>query len=425
MFKIPDGFNLDLPDFYEVRQHFDSQKVEDVEQAVIDELNRPEIRGRVKQGDEIAVAVGSRGVARIADIVKTIVSELKAWQCRPFIIPAMGSHGNAEAENQKKILEGYGLTEQNMGAPIRSSLEVEKIGEVGDGVPVYVDKIALHADGVIPVNRVKPHTDYIGDIESGIMKIMVIGMGNHKGATNIHYRGSQGLKSLIPEAARLILQKAPIVFGLATVENAYDLPCRIRAMLPETLEEEEKALLKVAKEKLPTFPLDDIDLLVVEEIGKNISGTGMDTNIIGRIGIWGVKEPEKPRINKIVALGLSEKTEGNAVGIGLADVVTERMVEEADFSTTYTNVIAGNCFQRGFRPLVALNDQQAITLGINYSRGWDPATARVVKIKNTLLLDKIEVSQAVWELIREQGSLELLRGPYAWKFNEEGFLLPG
>ncbi len=420
MFKVPDGLEVEIPEFYRITQKFDPDKIENVEKAVVDELRKPEIKDSLKPGNKIAVAVGSRGVACIAEIVQALVGELKKMGCEPFIVPSMGSHGNAEAENQKAILEGYGIKEEYVGAPIRSSLEVVKLGEVDGGVSVYFDKIAMEADGIIPVNRVKPHTDYVGDIESGIMKIMVIGLGNHKGATSIHYRGAMGLKNIIPRAARLIIGKAPIIFGLATVENSYDYPCRIKAILPESIENEEKKLLEIAKEKLPTFPVNDIDLLIVNEIGKNISGTGMDTNITGRIGIWGIPDPIEPDIKKIVVLNLSEHTGGNAVGIGLADVTTKSVVDKIDFGPTYTNAIAGNCFQRSFTPIVAPSDHDAIALGLKYSRGWDPVNARVIRIKNTLHLEDLEVSSSIWQEVKGNSNIDTLNGPYKWDFNSEG-----
>ncbi|NLC51544.1 MAG: DUF2088 domain-containing protein [Firmicutes bacterium] len=413
---------MEFPRMFKIKQNFAQNQIADVPAKLKAELNKPEIRNKVKPGQKIAVAVGSRGISHINVIVKNVVDTLKIFGAEPFIVPAMGSHGGATAEGQAAVLAEYGITEEKIGVPIRSSMEVVKLGEVG-GVPVYFDKIAYEeADAIVPINRVKAHTDIKAEIESGLMKIMVIGLGKHKGATSIHARGIDGLTRLVPEAGRFILEKTPIIFGVATVENSYDLPAAIEAIEASAIEEREKELLAKSKEWLPTFPVPNIDLLVVDEIGKNISGSGMDTNIIGRFTSREVPDPEEPMIKKIAVLGLSCETHGNATGIGLADIVTQKVVDEMDRVATFTNVITSTFFEGGMIPLTAANAKEAISLGIKFTHGWDTKAARVVRIKNTLKLYEMEVSESIWNEICNKERIEKIEGPYDWQFTEDGEL---
>lgn len=422
MFVVEGGLDFEFPRMIRVRQKFERNEITDVAAKVSQEMNKSAIRKRVQPKQKIAVAVGSRGIAQLTLIVKTVVECLKEMGADPFIVPAMGSHGGATDEGQVEVLAEYDITEESMGVPICSSMEVLKLGEVGEGVPVYFDKNAFHADGIVPINRIKPHTDIKSEIESGLMKMLVIGLGKHKGATAIHARGIFGLTTLVPQAGRLILEKAPILFGIATVENAYDLPAVVEAIEAPDFEEREKELLVKAKEWLPTFPVPEIDLLVVDEIGKNISGAGMDTNVIGRFAPREIPDPKEPDIKKIAVLGLSFQTHGNAAGIGLADIVTRQVVGEIDREATYTNVITSKYFEGGAIPIAAENDREAIALGIKFSRGWDLAAARVIRIKNTLKLYDLEVSESIWDEIKGLEMFEKVGGPYKWEFTGDGVL---
>jgi hypothetical protein len=337
----------------------------------------------------------------------------------------MGSHGNAEAAGQVEYLAGYGITEETMGVPICSSLEVVKLGSLdlfGGDIPVYFDRIALEADGIVIINRIKAHTDFRGDIESGLMKMLAIGLGNHEGATTLHMYGSEGLRVLVPAAARMILEKAPVIMGLGIVENCRKEPFMIKALLNEELEEEEKKLLRIAHDNLPVLPVKEIDLLVVDEMGKDISGPGLDTNVIGRFLIRGLEDPPFPEIKRIAVLGLSKKTKGNAAGIGLADFVTRDLVNSTDMEITYTNCMTSNFVERAFIPMIAENDHEAIVLSLKSSRGWDTPQARVIRIKNTLALQTIEVSDAIWEELKSGSGYNLLGGPYHWQFDAKGSL---
>ena len=278
-----------------VRQRLNVERVPDVALAVSDQLAALGIAEVVKPGMRIAVTGGSRGIADIDTVLATVVARLKAHGAKPFVIPAMGSHGGALAKGQTEILEGYGITETSMGCPIVSSLEVVQVGETPQGIPVFVDRSAAHADGIAVVNRVKPHTDFIGEIESGLMKMMVIGLGKYKGATIVHAHAVRlGLATAIPAVARVVLSKCCILFGLAVLENAYHQVARIVAIPSASIKDTEKALLKEARQMMGTLPVDDLDVLIVDQMGKNISGTGMDTNVIGRIRISAVLSPNHP-----------------------------------------------------------------------------------------------------------------------------------
>ncbi|TET45452.1 DUF2088 domain-containing protein, partial [Candidatus Aerophobetes bacterium] len=296
---------IEFPGMAKIRQKLEAPRLENIAQELRDKISRSRLKERVKLNDEVAVTAGSRGIANIVQITTTIIEELKRLEARPFIVPAMGSHGGATAEGQIEVLAGYGITEDSVGAPIRSSMEVVKIGEIKDQVPVFMDKIALRSDAIVVVNRIKPHTSFRGPFESGLMKMLAIGLGKHEGASLVHSFGSRGLREMVPEAARVMMSKANFVLGVGILENAYDETARIVVLDPEDFEKEEPHLLEEARRLMPRLPFDEIDILIVDELGKNISGTGMDTNIIGRLLIRGEKEFEKPNINKIIVLDVT------------------------------------------------------------------------------------------------------------------------
>lgn len=321
---------MQLPRMLKVRQHFERRGITDLPAHVSREVGRMLAARAIRPGSRIAIAVGSRGINHIPEIVAQVVAEVRKAGGEPFIIPAMGSHGGGTAEGQAEVLKNLGVTAERVGAPIISSLDVVQIGETEEGLPVYLDKNAAGADGIILVNRVKAHTDFHGPTESGLIKMLCIGLGKHKQATLVHYYGVYGLLELIPKMARVVLAKASIICGVAVVEDAYDEPARVIALAPPEIEAREKELLLESKALMPSLPFDALDVLVVDRLGKNISGTGMDTNIIGRLMIRGEKEPDSPRINKIVLLDLTEETHGNALGVGLADFTTRRLVEKID-----------------------------------------------------------------------------------------------
>jgi len=371
----------------------------------------------------VAIAVGSRGVSNIKEIVATVAQEVKRQRAKPFIIPAMGSHGGATAEGQKKILDSYGIDERSVGAPIVSSMEVIKIGSLNGKVPVYFDRSASQADAIIPINRIKPHTDFHGEIESGIAKIMVIGLGKHKGALSIHKQGASGLRQIIPAAARLITEKMPILFGVATVENAYHETALIEAIGRDELEEKEKKLLLKAKELMPHLPSEKIDVLIIEELGKDISGAGIDTNIIGRMMILGEKEPPSPRIKRIVVLDLTKETHGNAAGLGLADFITKKLFDKINYEESLVNILTARFIQRGKIPITLDNDRQAIEIALDTCWGVDSEKARVVRVKNTLKLDEVYVSETLLQEVAPRDDIEIIGTLEEMKFDKEGNLV--
>ena len=408
-----------------VCQRLNVERVPDVALAVSDQLAALSIAELVKPGMRIAVTGGSRGIADIDTILAAVVARFKAHGAKPFVIPAMGSHGGALPEGQTEILEGYGITETSMSCPIVSSLEVAQVGETPQGIPVFVDRAAVQADGIVVVNRVKPHTDFIGEIESGLMKMMVIGLGKYKGATIVHAHAVRlGLATAIPAAARVVLSKCCILFGLAVLENAYHQVARIVAIPSASIKDTEKALLKEARQMMGTLPVDDLDVLIVDQMGKNISGTGMDTNVIGRIQISGSPEPESPRITRIVVRDLTEATHGNAVGIGLADFTTRRLVEKIDYRSTYINVMAGTCPERGRVPVIAETDREAIEYAFSSSGVLKPAQGRVMRIRNTQDVEHLHVSESLLPEVVKRDDVEQASKLEPMSFDSRGMLIP-
>ena len=417
---------IELPRMVEVRQRIESPRIEDFIGEIRRELRRINLPGRISRGDDVAITAGSRGIAHYREILLTVIDEVKRAGGNPYLIPAMGSHGGATPEGQLAVLRELGITPESMGVPIYATMEVEEIGRLRNGVPVYIDKYALKADGIIVVNRVKPHTDFKAEIESGLMKMMVIGLGKQKGAEMIHKYKREGYHRLLPEAARLILKKLPIIAGLAIVENARHEIAIIRAIEPENIEREERALLKVAKSLIARIPFKDIDVLIIDEIGKDISGTGMDTNVVGRFWLPGEHEPLAPKIKRIVVLDLTEKTRGNAVGIGLADVTTRRVIEKMDYDATLINALTAGHVEGARIPVYLPNDRDAIAIALHTCGPIDPREAKVVRIKNTLELERMWISEALLKVVMADPELrrkiEVIGKPKEMQFDILGNL---
>lgn len=370
--------------FYRVRQRFDAQKLENVTSTVRAEL----IPFPIPAGARIAIAVGSRGIANLPVIVNEVEAWVREHGAEPFIVPAMGSHGGATAEGQRKLLEGFGLT------GIVPSMDVVQIGP-----DAFMDREAFQSDGVILVNRIKPHTSFHGRYESGLMKMLAVGLSKHTGAAAIHRQGVDGLRERIPVVARQILATGKILFGVAIVENAYDETLVVRAIPSSRIPEHEPALLELARANMPYLPVEGIDLLVVDEIGKEISGTGLDTNVIGRLRIKGEPEPERPRIQRIFVRDLRGDS---AYGIGLADVTTRRVVEKADWKITDVNAQTSGFLERAKVPTVVDRDEDALT------------GERIVRIKNTLHLETLIVSEPVLREIESRDTIEVLGPAQIW-----------
>ena len=409
------------PPLIRVRRTFDASRVEDVAEAVRRELERTV--PVIPPAAPIAVAVGSRGITDIRAIVSETVRFLKSRGAAPFIVPAMGSHGGATAEGQRQILAGYGITEAGVGAAVRSSMEVVRLPEGDLGHPVFMDRIAWQSHGVVLVNRVKPHTDYHGFPESGLMKMAVIGLGKHAQALVIHAQGALGLRTMIAPTARLILGSGRILVGLAVVENAYEQTCVVRAALPRDIETVERGLLAEAAARMPRLPVGDIDVLVVDEMGKDVSGVGLDTTVIGRMRVPGQEEPRWPAIKVLVVTDLTGASHGNAVGVGLADIVTRRLHRKIDAAATMENAVTSTFLERAKVPLVAETDRQAVEIALRCSLTAEGLEPRVIRIRSTLRLEELHVSRPVLEEMRGIEPVEELGG-YRDPFDASGSLVP-
>ena len=363
---------------------------------------------QIKPGSKIAIAVGSRGIANIDTIVKEVVDAVKRAGGTPFIIPAMGSHGGATAEGQRAILAGYGIIEEKMGAPVCSSMETTYLADAHcePAFPVFLDRYAYESDGVIVINRVKPHTDFHSAHESGIVKMLVIGLGKQRQAEIMHRFGAAGLAELIPHAAQTILSSGKILCGIAILEDGFDNTSDIVFSSPNDFFAVDGELLKRSRLMIAKLPFENIDILIVDEIGKNISGSGMDTNVIGRMRIHG-QEDSMPFCRLIVALDLTKASHGNAIGIGLSDITTQRLCKKINWDATNANVITSGFLQRGFLPVVAENDEEAIAIALN-SESFDSSTLRLVRIKNTLVLDEIYVSYSLLEGLVQAGKGQIV-----------------
>ncbi len=403
--------------FTKIRQQFDNASLSDIEQTVIEQVSA---KLNIAPGASIAIGAGSRGVANIARIVGAVVSAVKAKGGAPFVFPAMGSHGGATAEGQQEILASYGITEETMGCPIHSSMEVVQLDNGGLELPLYMDRHAHDSDGVILVNRIKPHTAFHGEFESGLVKMSIIGLGKERLANAIHSFGIYGLKTLMPQAGRKILETGKVLLGVGIVENAYDQTAIIETLTPAEILAREPVLLDLAKSKLPSFPLNEIDVLVVDQIGKNISGSGMDPNIIGRMRIRGEVEPAFPNIKSIVITDLTDVSHGNACGIGLADVATRRLADKVDWDATYMNGVTSGFYEHFMLPIVAQTDKQALEWGIRGSH--DPhKPKKLVRITDTLHLDEMYVSEPALEEVK--GKVEIVGQPVSL-FDQQGSLIP-
>ena len=405
-----------------VRQIFPRPRLADIPGGVRATLGAARLP--IKRGDTVAVGAGSRGIANIDAIVKAVIGCLQDLGARPFVFPAMGSHGGATPEGQREVLAHYGITEATMGCEIRATMDVVQVGEAL-GMPVWLDRIASEADWVGLVNRVKPHTDFKGSIESGLFKMLTIGLGKWHGATQYHRANvNHGYETVITAVGREMLAKARIGFGLGIVENGYDETARVEAFSAADLEAGERRLLKDAREWMARLPFSAIDVLVVEEIGKNISGAGMDTNVIGRPSNPHEPFPADPKILWIVALDLTEESGGNATGIGNAEFTTRRLRDKIDWKKTAINCLTA-CAPNGARlPLAFDSDREAVESALSCIGLTPPEQARVIRVKNTLVLGEIECSEAFLPEIAQRSDLEVIGVPRPLGFDAGGQIVP-
>lgn len=413
--------DVPLPKMATISQSFPSNRLTDVAGVLRKELNKTNITERVRPGMSIAVAVGSRGLADLPVLVQGIVSELKRLGAKPFVIPAMGSHGGASAEGQEEVLANLGVTPQSVGCPIVSSMEVVEIGRLENGLPVYMDKQAYGADGIVVLNRVKPHTAFRGNNESGIVKMLTIGLGKQKGAEACHAYSFKYMAEHIVFMAEQILATNKILFGIATVENAYDQISKVAAAAPEEFIELDRQLLVEAKANMASLPFKQIDVLVLDRIGKDISGDGMDPNITGRYPT--PYASGGPEIAKMVVLDLTERTHGNANGMGTADFATRRLVNKTNFSMTYANGLTSTVVGPTHMPTILECDQDALLAAIKTCNAKDQKQARIVRITDTLHLGKLQISEALLEEALKLPGITLLSEPAELSFDEAGNLL--
>ena len=413
-----------LPKIFKIHQKIDAPHLEEVENRVHELLDQFELSKKVKRGERIGLTAGSRGIKDKPRVLKTIVDRLRDLGASPFVVPCMGSHGGATAEGQIEVLESLGITEKSLGAPILSSMDVEQIGRTKFGTPVLISRDLLKADRVVVVNRVKPHTDFRGEIESGLVKMMVIGMGKHQGALMVHRLTiKHGFPAVIKEVSSIILKKVPILFGMGMIENQYGKTAFIDLVKPEKLVEAEKALLKKARRLTPSLPFDQMDLLILDEMGKNISGAGMDTNVIGRRAfIWSSK-PRKPKIMRIFVRDITEESHGNVTGIGMADYITKRLFGKIDYSTTAVNCLTGMGPENGRIPIFFERDRDALAAAHDNSGVLRYQDLRILWAKNTLELENFYASQALLKEARPNTRLEILSDPFEFPFDQNGNLI--
>lgn len=415
---------MSFPNMLRIRQHFDAPTVEDIPAAVSEEITRLNLSARVKPGQSVAVSVGSRGINNIALITKSLVEELKALGLEPFLVPAMGSHGGGIAEAQREIIEGYGVTEEYVGAPIKASMETVQVGQTEDGVPVFFDKYAFEADHVAVVGRIKPHTDFVGEIESGLHKMMLIGLGKHKGAALYHQAiVHYSFDRIIRSVGQQVIDQCGVLLGLGIVENQYDQTALLKGVAPEEFVEREKELLVLAKKWMPRLPFDHVDLLIVDEIGKNISGAGMDTNVVGRkFHDNHAAEKEYPKVTRILVRGLTPETHGNASGIGTAEYAHRRAVEEMDREITYINCMTGNHPSGAHIPLYFDTDQICIEKALQTVGLREPGEEKIMRIHNTLDLGELLVSEAYRAEVEAREDLSIVEEAAPMPFDPSGDL---
>ncbi|MDR0841472.1 MAG: lactate racemase domain-containing protein [Christensenellaceae bacterium] len=412
---------IELPKMFRIRQQFKSQKIEDVPAKVIEGLLRAEIAASIQPNRRICLTCSSRGVDNLALVLRTVAGFCKQKGALPFIVPAMGSHGGATAEGQLEIANSYGVTEEYCGCPIISCMDTVNIGKSASGTSVFIDKYAAQADGIIVIGRVKPHTCFTGPFESGIMKMMAIGLGKQYGASVCHEGGFGEMSKMIREFGQTILANTNVLFALALVENAYDKTCIIKALTREEIDVLEPELLEKAKALMPRILFDTADVLVVDQIGKDISGDGMDPNIVGR---W--TTPYKSggiSAQRVVVLDVTEKSHGNVCGAGMADIGTMRIFKKMRFEMTYPNLLTGRNAAAGFLPIFMESDRLAMQAAVQTSIGVHLNKLRLIRIKDTLHMDEIELSEAYMEEAAAHPQVEILNHTcYPLPFDEKGNL---
>jgi hypothetical protein len=413
---------MPIPGMCRFKQTLEGPAIADVPREVRSRLGALGLAGRIKVGQTVAITAGSRGITGIAGILRAVVEECASVGLRPFIVPAMGSHAGATAEGQQHLLEHYGITATTMGCEIRSSMDVVPIGEVR-GIPVFCDRLAWEADHIGVVARVKPHTDFDNEIESGFFKMMSVGLGKRQGAEHYHRAGHDyTYADVFPSVGKKVLETARILFGLGVVENGNGQTARIEAVLPSDFYETEKALLILAKAWLGRLPFEALDLLIVDEMGKNISGTGMDPNVIGRPCIQ--KHTGRPKIRQLLVRDLTPESDGNALGVGMADLTTKRLVDKINRTTTNINVITTGALDLAKVPMFFASDREAVEVALGMIGLTASRDAWIVRIKNTLHLTEMDVSEPLLGEAMRNPRLSRVGGSAPMRFDLDGNLAP-
>ena len=412
-----------IPKMARVRQRFPRPQIkpEAIPETIFQLLEEDKFSEKIQPGMSVCITAGSRGIANIALITRTLVEYCIKRGAKPFIVPAMGSHGGALAEGQREILAALGITEETMGCPIRATMETVKVGETEEGHSVRIDKYAAAADAIIVSCRIKPHTGFRGPYESGIMRMMAIGLGKQEGAEACHGVGAKHMARMVPMFGRVIRDNAPIAFALATIENAYDETAKLIALTPDEFDEMEPVYLKEAFANMPRLLFDSCDLLIVDWIGKNISGDGMDPNVTGAFGTPYASGGIDAK--RICALRLTEESHHSAVGMGLADAISKKLWEQVDLDVTYPNAITSTVLEPVKIPPIMENDRLAIQLCLHTANEMDRNAPRIIRISNTLSLEHIMVSEAMLEEAKRHSDITIEGVPEELQFDEEGNLL--
>ncbi len=411
-----------LPPMFPCRQHFSRDRLEisDIPSHLKTRLDQEKFRSRLRPGMSIAVTAGSRGISNLPLILRTLVDYLAAMGAKPFIVPAMGSHGGATAAGQLEMLEALGITEETMGCPLRSSMAVKQIGRTKEGHDVFIDEIAAGADGIIAVNRIKPHTAYAGPYGSGIMKMLTIGLGKQAGAESCHAWGFEVLSRLVPAYGQVILDHAPVLFAVGIIENPYDETCRLVPLLNEEIAGQEPLLQEEARRQMPRIYIEQADVLIVDSMGKNYSGFGMDPNITGRAGSGFPMPGLNPQ--RLGVLDLTAVSHGNGEGVGMADFITRRLFNKLDLEKVYANCVTALSFAGGRIPIIAENDQDLIRLAVQSCVGIDRRQPRIIRISNTLHLEHICVSAALAAEAGQHPKIDIEGEAQPWSFDRQGNL---
>ncbi len=415
--------DVKIPKMVRIREKYEDDKIDDIRAHLEGELDALDIDKAALKGKSIAVTVGSRGIPGNDILVRTICDKLKEWGAEPFIIPAMGSHGGGTVEGNLQIITDYGITEEAMGVPIKASMEVVRIGTLNDGAdtPVYCDKYAAEADGIVIYNKIKPHTDYKGYVESGMCKMMAIGIAKHYGCSWFHRQGFDTFAQRIPMVAEEFLNKMNVIMGIGLVQNAYDEISEIKAFPKDKIIEGDHELLQTAKRRLPRMKFDNIDVLIVDRIGKNVSGAGADPNVTGRGCMPGFEDDF--HCKKLLIRGLTPQSHGNACGLGYADITTKKCLESVDWESTWINFSTNTMLSAGKIPVYQNTDFEAIRLAIRTcAKLNDYSKARIARLRDTLSLSEIEISEALLPDVMGRDDVEILSEPYELKFEEDGSL---